>query len=87
MSPELDTLDQLLGGPMSVSTIRSLYDNQEHFFRATIAMLHTGQLRLMAHGENVPQYRWRTVLRFSDDQIRSENLQFEVTEAGARRVS
>ena len=40
MSPELDTLDQLLGGPMSVSTIRSLYDNQEHFFRATIAMLH-----------------------------------------------
>jgi hypothetical protein len=87
MSPELDTLDQLLCGPMSVSTIRSIYDTEEHFVRAVNAMLHTGELRLIAKGEAVPEYRWREVLRFPDDQLRSENLELEVTALGARRVT
>jgi hypothetical protein len=86
-STELETLDQLLGGPMSVTTIRSLYEAEEHFVRAVNAMLHTGQLRLMAKGEEVPQYRWREVLRFSDQELRSESLELDITDVGARRVA
>ena len=84
-SIELETLDQLLGGPLPLATIRSLYDSQDHFVRAITAMLHTGQIRLLANGIDVAKYRWPSVLGNTDNQ-NDEPIYFEVTEAGARRV-
>ncbi|HET6323165.1 MAG TPA: hypothetical protein VFG04_00590 [Planctomycetaceae bacterium] len=84
-SIELETLDQLLGGPLPLATIRSLYDSHDHFVRAITAMLHTGQVRLLASGIDVANYRWPSVLGNTDDQS-EEQLYLEVTEAGARRV-
>ncbi len=72
---------------MFVTVIRSLYDDGQHFVRAINAMLQIGQLRLLANGEEVPHYRWREVLSFSDDQCGAVNLCLEVTEFGARRVT
>lgn len=71
---------------MSVAILRSMYDSEEHFIRATTAMLGAGELRLLANGEDVVHYRWQTVLKYADDKIRSENLELAITEAGARRI-
>lgn len=87
MSIELETLDQLLGGPMSASLIRSLYGTQEHFVRALSAMLNARELKLSANGEEVPRHRWQTVLGLCDDELRSRRIEFEITEIGARRIA
>ncbi|HEV3300547.1 MAG TPA: hypothetical protein VG055_12945 [Planctomycetaceae bacterium] len=85
-SIELETLDQLLGGTLPLATIRSLYDSQDHFVRAITAMLHTGQVRLVANGKDVEKYRWRNMLGNSDSQSETENVWLEITDVGARRV-
>jgi hypothetical protein len=81
---ELETLGQLQGGDLPLATIKSLYDSQDHFFRAMNAMLHTGQLRLIESGAAVAQYRWQDVLRNPDSQC--SNVWVAITAEGARRV-
>jgi len=39
MSPELETLDQLLGGPMPLPVIRRLYPDYRAFANGTLALL------------------------------------------------
>jgi hypothetical protein len=81
---ELETLEQLQGGDLPLATIRSLYESQEHFFRAMTAMLHTGQLRLIESGTDVAQYRWQSVLGNPDSQ--NSIVRVAITEEGARHL-
>jgi hypothetical protein len=86
MSPELETLDQLLGGPMSTTAIRSLYNNADHFVAAITEMLQSGELKLSAGSVEVPQYRWASVLRLSGADARTQRAKLDITEAGSRRI-
>jgi hypothetical protein len=80
MSPELETLDQLLGGDLSVATVRTLFDADDRFISAVTAMLHAGKLRLSANDVEVPPWRWQSVLA-GEPQAR-----LSITPSGARSI-
>jgi hypothetical protein len=84
MSPELETLDQLLGGEMPLLVIRGLYRDDARFVAGLSGMLHAGEVRLVNQdGEEVPGHRWREAL--ADPGV-CASLRVDITEAGARRV-
>ena len=79
MSPELETLDQLSGGDLSLAVILGLYPDEERFTRAILAMLNAGELRLLTAGEvEVPHHRWVEAL--------GGEGRLSITEAGLRRI-
>ena len=86
MSPELDTLDQLLGGDMELSVIRGLYDSGERFARAVEAMLHAGEVTLLADGVGVPRWRWIEVLAVAREQGDPNEAWLSITDAGVRQI-
>lgn len=85
MAPELELLDQLLGGDLSLAVLRPLFDTDERFRAAAAALLHAGDVRLVATGgADVPRWQWRDVLA---DQAGRCRYQLCLTAAGARRVA
>jgi hypothetical protein len=85
MSPELETLDQLLGGDLTLAVVRGLFETDERFVRAVLAMLDAGEIRLYANGVEVPRWRWRDMLS-APGQSGLAEPRLTITEAGARRV-
>ncbi|AMV37881.1 hypothetical protein [Planctomyces sp. SH-PL62] len=86
MSPELETLDQLLCGDMPLAVIRELFDDGERFARAVAAMLHAGELRLHLNGDEAPYWRWPEVLAAARDRIYPADARLDIAEAGVRRI-
>jgi hypothetical protein len=86
MSPELETLDQLLGGDLPLAVIRGLFDDGERFARAVAAMLYAGEVRLYVDGDEAPRWRWAEVLAAARDQTDLANARLDITEAGIRRI-
>jgi hypothetical protein len=85
MSPELETLDQLLGGDLTLAIVRGLFETDERFVRAVLAMLDAGEIRLYANGVEVPRWRRRDMLS-APGQSGLAEPRLTITEAGARRV-
>ena len=87
-SPEIETLDQLLGGQMPLGVIRRLYESDDGFTRGTLALLRSGDVRLFdqSHTE-VPPWRWRAL--FEEGQVLAAlgSFALRVTETGAAKVS
>lgn len=82
MSPELETLDQLCGGDLTIPLIRQLFSSGNHFVRAIMAMLRAGDVRLVdPSGCEVPHCRWREILTANSTEMR-----LSITEAGERRM-
>ena|SRR5580765_2298350 len=82
MAPELETLDQLLGGDLPLPVIRGLFADQERFVLAIYAMLEAGETRLFeAGGADVPKWRWHDILC---NNVPSTRL--AITKAGAKRI-
>lgn len=87
MSPELETLDQLLGGDMSLEIIRGLYPDDPAFMKGIEGLLSCGDILLLDHdGTAVPQWRWRRM--FADGTIMDQLGQFtaSLTDQGAKRI-
>jgi hypothetical protein len=84
MSPELETLDQLLGGDeLPVSIIRNLFADNDQFIHSITMMLAAGEVRLLENGQqDVPQWRWRDALTTN-----SESTRLMITETGTRRIA
>jgi hypothetical protein len=84
MSPELETLDQLLGGSLPLPVIRGLFDDDGRFVGAVTAMLDAGEVRLLAgDGYEVPRWQWRELLADRGEQTVAR---LDITRAGARRI-
>ena len=87
-SPEIETLDQLLGGALRLNVIRRFYGSDQHFTRGTLRLLQGGDVRLFddSHSE-VPRWRWRPL--FVEGEVLSALRSFtlDVTDSGAARVS
>jgi hypothetical protein len=82
MSPELETLDQLLGGDLPLPIIRGLFGEESRFVRAIEAMLEAGEVRLIEGDDtDVSRWRWREVLTTP-----AANTRLSITEAGVRRI-
>ncbi len=85
--PELETLDQLLGGELPLSIIRALYADHESFARGVHALLLNRDVELLSEdGVVVPQWRWREL--FVDGIIEKEMpvLKLRITDRGCRRI-
>jgi hypothetical protein len=88
MSPELDTLDQLLGGDLSLATIRKLYLTDSDFAKGTMGLLADGDVRLLAaDGVDIPQWRWRELFHEPGLRLELEKMKLRVTRQGAARVT
>lgn len=86
MSPELETLDQLLGGELPIHVIRGLFADDKAFIRATLAMLEAGDIRLIRDdGSLVVPHEWENFVSAALEE-RSVG-KFSITDQGARRIS
>ncbi len=85
MSPELETLDQLLGGELTLSVVRRLYPDDEDFAKAIHGLLISGDVKLFA-GEEVPQWRWRKLFVEGAWKCEETPLTLVLTDAGAKRM-
>lgn len=84
MSPELDTLDQLLGGDMPLPLIRVQYPDDARFARGLLWLLHAGEVRLVGDdGTELPLWRCREVLVDPDTRGR---MRVVITRAGVSRI-
>lgn len=87
MSPERETLDQLLGGDMPLKIIRRLYPDDTAFADGIQGLLRNGDVRLLSEGAEVPQYRWRDLFEVGGDARELARLELSLTEQGARLVT
>lgn len=84
-SAELETLDQLLGGEMSLAVIREVFENNEHFERAILAMLHNQDIRLFrTDWSEIASWEWSRIL---GDSGSWGSHHLSLTNQGAKRVS
>jgi hypothetical protein len=82
--PELDTLDQLQGGPLSLSIVRQIFRDESRFAYAIQKMLADGDIQLLdADGIEVPKWQWRNVLEISEG---APKYTFAITDRGAKRI-
>lgn len=87
MSPELETLDQLLGGDVTLQVIRGLYPDAKAFSDGVLALLHNGDVQLLLDGTEVPRWRWRALFEAGDVDRDFPHLRLAITDQGACRVS
>lgn len=83
MSPELETLDQLIGGDLPLIVLRRFYSDDLGFNRGLSGLLRAGEVRLSLDGMDVPEWRWREVLANPD---KWSTLRAHLTSFGARRI-
>ncbi len=82
MSPELDLLDQLLGGDLSTDVCRSIFDDDERFVHAALQMLSAGEIVLLDEdGTEIPKWKRAEIL-----QSNTENARVRITDIGAKRI-
>lgn len=84
MSPELETLDQLLGGDLPLAVVRQVYPDAGRFARGLGGLLAAGEVRLVtADGAAVPAWQWRVLLAADPPP---PGVAVVLTPAGAARV-
>ena len=83
--PELETLDQLCGGPMPLAVIRQLFGEDDRFRRAILAMLGDRQV-LLLNGDDfeVPDWERNQLL---SEQRKWEGYHLSITDSEARRIT
>jgi hypothetical protein len=85
--PELETLDQLLGGDLPLGIIRGLFGDDRRFVHAIEAMLCDGEVQLLtAEGDAVPKWQWRDVLDAAPVRSKKSGHMLSITDKGARRI-
>ena len=87
-SAELETLDQLLGGEMSLTIIRRFYASPAAFAQGVYGLLQSGDVRLLSNDHSeIPRWQWRRL--FEDGAVidRLDSLLLDITEQGGRKIS
>ena len=88
MSPEMETLDQLLGGELRLTVILSLYQDQTSFLQGLFGLLSSGDVSLQTTDKlDVPEHRWNQLIRDGTLLNELERFQLRITPQGARRIS
>jgi hypothetical protein len=88
MSPELETLDQLLSGALPLAVIRNLYPDVDAFKQGVFGLLISGDVCLLTVDHtDVPSWRWREL--FVDGTVTNElgNMNLKITAQGVRRIA
>lgn len=88
MTPELEVLDQLLGGDLSLAAIADLFSHQDRCRQAIGAMVKAGDVCIVdAEGKPVPAWRYRELENAPDTWSKATPYRLSITETGAKRVS
>ena len=87
MSPERETLDQLLTGSMSLRIVRALHPNDRAFATSIHALMRNGDVLLTLEGVEVPRWQWRELFEAGGVTQELQRFALALTEQGARRVS
>lgn len=83
MSPELETLDQLLDGDLSLAIIRSLYPDDDRFHQGITGLLLAGEVSLLSGDQEViPAKNWPRLLQTTE----LSRLKLRITEQGVRKM-
>ena len=86
MSPELETLDQLLGGDLPIGTLRKLYPDSGSFNHGIVGLLNNEDVRLLASdGSEVPSWRWREL--FHGEASADQGFVLSLTDKGGARIA
>jgi hypothetical protein len=88
MTPELETLDQLLDGDLSMKVIRTLYPDADAFKRGVFGLLSCGDVRLlMIDQSEVPKWRWRELFAEGTAIDEIGEMKLSITDQGLRRIA
>jgi hypothetical protein len=88
MTPELETLDQLLDGDLSLKIIRKLYPDAAGFKRGAFGLLPSGGVRLlMIDKTEVPKWRWRELFVEESAMDELEEMKLTITGQGVSRIA
>jgi|HubBroStandDraft_1064217.scaffolds.fasta_scaffold506631_2 hypothetical protein len=80
MSPELETLDQLLGGDLSLTIVWTLCSGADAFLNGLQGLLSNGDVCLYSiEGPDVPDRQWRELFRDGSVLYRLANLRLKIT--------
>ena len=86
-TPELETLDQLQGGDLPLTVIRSVYPSDERFKQGVFGLLSCGDVCLLeADLTSVPAWRWRELFVEGTVMNELENMRLSITAQGALRI-
>ncbi len=82
MSPELETLDQLLGGPLTLAVVRKLHPDTRRFNVGILSMLESRGIAMVdAAGQPIPTWdRRRHLTDLTDDS------RLAITDRGIKRI-
>jgi hypothetical protein len=88
MSPELETLDQLLGGDLPLVVIQSLYPDFDAFRRGVCGLLSNGDAKLIEQdGNQAQEWRWIELFAEASDPEKFQALKLSITPQGTRRIA
>ena len=87
MPPELEALDKLCGGDMTLAEVRQLFPDDSSFLQGVHWLLLDGDVRLFAStGAEVPRSSWHELFVEGRAAARLTRLQLSITEQGARSM-
>jgi hypothetical protein len=86
LSPELETLDQLLGGDLRLEVVAQFFPSHEEFEMGVIGLLSCGDIVLLAGDEVVPSWRWKELLTRENVPAETEFLSLRITTQGVRKI-
>lgn len=87
MSPELETLDQLQGGDLSLEVVAKLFPSFDDFRRGVQGLLSSGDVVLTGQdGSEVPKWQWQELFRQQADSGRMAQLCLRLTPQGGQRI-
>lgn len=88
MSPELETLDQLLGNDLPLGAILRVYPDANAFMRGVLGLITAGDVRLLTNDDvAVPSWRCRELFVDGTVMQEMENMKLRITPQGARRIA
>ena len=87
MSPELETLDQLLGSELSLNVIIRLFPDGSAFKRGVLGLIDAGDVCLVAKdGSEIPHWRCRELFVNGTVMQELEQMKLRITAEGVRRI-
>ena len=87
MSPELETLDQLLGSDLSLAVVLRLYPDARAFKLGVLGLIACGDVCLLSSDDReVPLWHCREL--FADETVMQEveQMKLRITAQGALRI-
>jgi len=87
-SIEIEILDQLSAGGMTLGVLRAVSPGDERFLQAIHGLLRAGDIELFARdGSAVPDWKWRELLEERSLPGDFDQFQAQVTDQGAAKIA